>query len=201
MLELVRNINTNFQKSFHLRNLHQRPDLPLNLWDKILPKATLTLNLLCPSRINLQLLAHAQIHGSFNFDKTPLAPPGIKFLTHKCAKVREYFSFRSTRDYYVGPCLNHYRCYKLWIPTTNSTRVTNTIDWFPHKIPMPIASANDILLATEKYLTESLCQSQQNPLLPPPNTQTRHALVKLNEIFPMSQNQLNQPITIFQGCQ
>ena len=59
------------------------PDLPLNLWDKFLPQATLNLNLLCPSSINLQLSSHSQNHGSFNFDKTPLAPPGIKVLTHE----------------------------------------------------------------------------------------------------------------------
>jgi hypothetical protein len=84
------------------------PDFPLNLWDKLLPQATLTLNLLCPSRINPQLSAYAQIHGSFNFDKTPLAPPGIKVHTHERADSRETFSVHSARGYYVGPCLNHY---------------------------------------------------------------------------------------------
>jgi hypothetical protein len=57
------------------------PDFPLNLWDKLLPQATLTLNLLRPSPINPKLSAYAQIHGAFNFDKTPLAPPGIKVHT------------------------------------------------------------------------------------------------------------------------
>jgi len=48
---------------------------------------------------------------------------------------------------------------------------------------MPTANATDILLATAKDLTAALRQHQQNPLLPPPDTQTRHALTKLNEIF------------------
>jgi hypothetical protein len=51
------------------------PDFPLNLWDKLLPQAVLTLNLLRPSRINPQLSAHVQVHGNFNYDKTPIAPP------------------------------------------------------------------------------------------------------------------------------
>ena len=117
------------------------------------------------------------------FDKTPLAPPGIKVLTHERAEGREYFAVLSARGYYVGPCLNHYRCYNMWIPTTNSTHITNTVDWFPHNMPMHIASATNILLATAKDLTEALCQSQRNPLIPPPDTQTRNVLVKLNEIF------------------
>jgi hypothetical protein len=48
---------------------------------------------------------------------------------------------------------------------------------------MPTSSATDILLATAKDLTAALRQSQRNPLLPPPDTQTRQALVQLNEIF------------------
>ena len=48
---------------------------------------------------------------------------------------------------------------------------------------MTTASDTDILLATAKDLTADLFQSQQNPLLPPPDTQTRYALIKINEIF------------------
>jgi len=159
------------------------PDFPLNLWDKLLLQATLTLNLLRPSRINPQLSAHAQVYGAFNFDKTPLAPPGIKVLAHERAEDRESYAVHSARGYYVGPCLNHYHCYRVYIPSTNSFRIANTVDWFPHNIKMPTASATDILLATAKDLTAALRQNQQNALLLPPDMQTRHALTKLNEIF------------------
>ena len=69
------------------------------------------------------------------------------------------------------------------LPTTNLTIITNTVYWFPSKIIIPITSASDIIIATAKDITADLCQSQQNPLLPPTNTQTLHALVQLNEIF------------------
>ena len=39
---------------------------PLHLWDKLLPQAELTLNLLRGSRINPTLSAHAQMHGLFD---------------------------------------------------------------------------------------------------------------------------------------
>jgi hypothetical protein len=48
---------------------------------------------------------------------------------------------------------------------------------------MPTSSATDILLATAKDLTAALQQTQGNPLLPPPDTQTRQALIQLNDIF------------------
>ena len=43
------------------------PDFPLHLWDRLLTQATLTLNLLRPSRINLRISAKAQLNGAFDF--------------------------------------------------------------------------------------------------------------------------------------
>jgi len=159
------------------------PDFPLNLWDQLLPQAILTLTLMRPSRINPKLSAYSQIHGPFDFEKTPLAPPGIKVLAHEQAEGRESFAVHSIRGFYLGPCLNHYRCYKIYCPSTNSTRIANTVDWFPHNIKMPTATSTDILLATAKDLTAALKQTQRNPLVPPPNTETRKALQTLTEIF------------------
>jgi hypothetical protein len=58
------------------------PDFPLHLWDRLLPQALITLNLLCRSRINPKLSAHAQLHGAFDYKRTPLAPPGTRVLVH-----------------------------------------------------------------------------------------------------------------------
>jgi hypothetical protein len=58
------------------------PNFPLNLWDEILYQAIITLSLLCASRINPWLSAYAQVHGAFNFNHTPLAPPGTRVLVH-----------------------------------------------------------------------------------------------------------------------
>ena len=52
-------------------------DFPLHLWDRLLPQVELTLNLLRGSRINPKMSAWAQIHGNFDFNRTPIAPPGI----------------------------------------------------------------------------------------------------------------------------
>ena len=55
-------------------------DFPLHLWDCQFPQATLTLNLLHPSRINPGLSTEAQLNGAFDLNKNPLAPPGTKVL-------------------------------------------------------------------------------------------------------------------------
>ena len=58
-------------------------NFPLHLWCRLLDQAELTLNMLCMSRINPNLLAHEQLHGIHDFNATPLAPPGTKCITHE----------------------------------------------------------------------------------------------------------------------
>jgi hypothetical protein len=49
---------------------------PMAEWDRLLAQATLTLNLLRSSRIHPSLSAHASLFGNFDFNRTPMAPPG-----------------------------------------------------------------------------------------------------------------------------
>jgi hypothetical protein len=49
------------------------PNFPIHLWDPLIPQVILTLNLLCGSRINPRLSAHAQLHGASISTELPLA--------------------------------------------------------------------------------------------------------------------------------
>ena len=55
----------------------------MNLWDKIIPQAIITLNLLRCSRLNPKLSTYAQVYGAFDFDNKTLAPPGTKVMVHE----------------------------------------------------------------------------------------------------------------------
>ena len=59
------------------------PEFPVAEWDRLLPQAELTLNLLRPCRLNPKLSAYAYLFVSFEFNRTPLAPAGMKVLVHK----------------------------------------------------------------------------------------------------------------------
>jgi hypothetical protein len=59
------------------------PKFPLKLWDKLLPQASITLNLLIKSRINPLMSAYAQLNGHFDFNRKPLAPPGTRVIAHE----------------------------------------------------------------------------------------------------------------------
>ena len=58
------------------------PKFPLAEWDRLMPQADLTLNLLRSSRSYPKLSAHSCLNKAFNFLDTPLAPPGTRVVAH-----------------------------------------------------------------------------------------------------------------------
>ena len=54
------------------------PNFLLSEWDRFIEQANITLNLLRSSRENPKISAYTYIFGKFNFNATPLAPPGKK---------------------------------------------------------------------------------------------------------------------------
>jgi hypothetical protein len=114
------------------------PKFPMNLWDRLLPQAIPTLNLLRTSRLNPHLSAYAHVHGVFDFNHTPLDPPGIKVLVHDKPQVRGTWAPHASPGLYLGPAMNHYRCYRVWMRTTRSERITDTLAWLPSKLRMPV---------------------------------------------------------------
>jgi hypothetical protein len=58
------------------------PYFPLNLWDRLLPQAEMTLHLLRTSMQHPKLSAAAHYHGMIDFNKTDFAPPGCKIIVH-----------------------------------------------------------------------------------------------------------------------
>jgi hypothetical protein len=56
---------------------------PMHLWDRILPQAVITLNMLITSRINPELSAATHIFGQHDFNRAPLAPPGTRIIAHE----------------------------------------------------------------------------------------------------------------------
>jgi hypothetical protein len=93
-------------------------NFPMYLWDKTIPQRELTLNLLRGSRINPKLSAWEQIHGRYDFNAHPIAPPGIKVLAHAKPTQRKTWETHAFEAWYVGPAMDHYRCHTVWAKST-----------------------------------------------------------------------------------
>ena len=81
------------------------PGYPAKEWDRFLPQAMLTLNLLHNCRFSPNLSAHAALHGIVDYNKIPLSPPETRFLFHDKTNKRFTWGSRGTDGWYIGPYL------------------------------------------------------------------------------------------------
>jgi hypothetical protein len=129
---------------------------PLTEWDRLLPQATLTLNLLRSSRIHPSLSAHASLFGNFDFNRTPIAPPGTKIVAHTSSETRTPYGEHGKVGWYIGPSLEHYRCWKCYFEDTMAERDVLKVDFFPQKISFPTFSHADYLQQTAEDMLHLL---------------------------------------------
>jgi hypothetical protein len=100
---------------------------PLFLWDPLLPQAVLTINLLRQATINPKISAWEFFNGPFDFNKTPLAHMGCRVLIHAKPAMHRSWDYRAKQGFYVGPALNHYRCYELVKSETKQKVISDTV--------------------------------------------------------------------------
>jgi hypothetical protein len=132
------------------------PAFPLHLWDRLLPQAEITLNLLQTSRLHPQLSAAAHFHGLLDYNKTAFAPPGCKIIAHEKPGKRQTWAPHGQHGYSLGPAIHHYRCQNVYISATASERIVDTLEFFPHNYQMPQLSSTDRLLMAAKDMTDAL---------------------------------------------
>jgi hypothetical protein len=80
---------------------------PMHLWDRLLPQAVITLNMLRTSRINPKLSATTHIYGQYDFNIAPKAPQGTRIIAHETPNRRRTWSPHGQDRWYIGPALEH----------------------------------------------------------------------------------------------
>ena len=72
-------------------------------------------------------------------------------VVHRKSSQRKSWDFHGHIGWYVGPAMNHYRCFRIFLPHTNREIISDTIRFFPKKIPFPHETVQDRLIrAVEK---------------------------------------------------
>ena len=93
---------------------------------------------------------------SHDFRAQPFAPASTKVLVHDKPAARQSWTPHGTLGFYLGPALQRYRCFEVFISTTSATRVTDTVEWFPHGVSMPNPTPLDCATAQLPLLLISL---------------------------------------------
>jgi hypothetical protein len=157
------------------------PTFPMHLWCRLIEQCTQTLNLMRPSRINPRLSAEAQLNGAFDYNKTPLAPPGTKVLIHETPNRRRTWAVHGVEGYYLGGAKEHCRCYRVYATKTRAERIARTLEFPPHYGKMPALSDAVIRAAID------LCWAIRNPSPSSPiaaiGDKQMDAIQQLSEIF------------------
>jgi hypothetical protein len=83
-------------------------NFPMNLWDRLLPQAVFTLNLLQQSNIAPTVSAYQYIHGAFDYNKMPLAPMGYAVQICERSEKRGSWAFNSIDGWYIRTSPEHY---------------------------------------------------------------------------------------------
>src|SRR5687767_3301384 len=74
--------------------------------------------------------------------------------------------------WYLGPALDSYRCYTIWMFDTKQSRICDTVQGFPTKVPMPTASTVNVVVTGIKDIVQALIITGTNlPLVCNANSQ------------------------------
>ena len=94
MKSALKNFKLSYQlvpPDIHRRNSAERAinrKFPIREWDRLLPHATMTINMLRNTRINPSLSSYTYLFGNHDFAKHPLAPFGLKVTIHNITNTR-----------------------------------------------------------------------------------------------------------------
>ena len=163
-------------------------NFPSQLWDKLLPQAQNSLNMLRTSRIDPTRSAYEVLEGPHDFNRQPWAPPGCRAVVHEPASTRTSWGPRATDAWYIGPSTDHYRSYEFYVPETRAYRISASAQFFPTYCEVPSESE---LEAATRTAAELLIELQRNSTSPDKLSLSRHqnAMKLINKIYRLSQQQ------------
>jgi hypothetical protein len=171
------------------------PSFPMHLWDRLLPQAEITLNLLRTSHLHPQLSAAAHYHGLVDYSKTAFASPGCKIIAHEKPGKRRTWAPRGQHGYSLGPAMHHYPCQNVYISTTASERIVKNLEFFPHHYQMPQLSSTDRLLMAAKDMMDAFRNPHPDVPFASVGDDTIAALADLAAIFKLKLQQAPSPTT------
>jgi hypothetical protein len=149
----------------------------------ILPQAVITLNMLRTSRINPKLSAATHIFKQYDFNRAPLAPPGTRTIAHETPGRKRTWAPHGQDGWYIGPALEHYRCYTVYITKTRSSRVVETVEFFPHRFKLQFPSSSELATQAAADLTHALLNPQPAGPFCQVGNEQEIALKRLSNIF------------------
>jgi len=131
-------------------------DFPPSLWDRLLPQAEITINLLRQSNATPKVSAYAHMSGPFDYNKMPLAPMGCAVQVHEKTDKRGTWAYHSVDGWYIDTSAEHYRTHRCHIKDTKSERFTDTAQFHHKNITRPTVTHADKVMAAIAECAKSI---------------------------------------------
>jgi hypothetical protein len=93
-----------------------------------------------------------------------MAPPGTRIIAHETPSRRITWAPHGQDRWYIGPALEHYQCYTVYVNKTRGERIVETVEFFPEKFKFTFLSTQELAIQASKELIHSLLHPQ--PALP-----------------------------------
>ena len=140
-----------FKNHFLVGLASVNPIFPWSEWDILIPQAVTSLNLLRSARANPKLSAYAYLFGQYDWNATPMVPPGTKVLAHDKPDNMRSWAFHGEKGRIIGPVSEHYRCMKVYFPSSRTVRNVDTVIFF-------------LTLLLFQKLTSTITSDRQQPI-------------------------------------
>ena len=125
-------------KKYFLVGLNSVDDgLSMHFWDQQLVQAGQTLNLLQPTIINPVLSANNMVGGPLGLNSTTMGLPGFNIIVHEKTGNRGSWAFHGVSRFYIGPFMNGYCTYKIYIPKMRAEQSENKVNFFHNQPKFP----------------------------------------------------------------
>jgi hypothetical protein len=154
----------------------------MHLWDRLLSNAVITLNMLRTSNSIPNFQQQHTFMVNMISTKHQWHAQEQESL-HMKPQTGGELGLHMDNMGYIGPALEHYRCYTLYVTKTRGERVVETVDFFPKKFTLTFPSAQDLATQAAAEITHALLQPQPaGPFCKVGDEQTI-ALKRLADIF------------------
>ena len=126
----------------------------------MVPQTQRTLNMLRPCRINPKLSADDFFEGKHDYNAVLFPPLGWRMLIFEGPGQRPSFGYHAMDGYAIGPAIDNYRSYEGYITATGTTRIFDTVVFFPpqrytYDLPAP-PTAEEVVQESARALGVSL---------------------------------------------
>ena len=118
-----------------------------SLWDRLLPQAEITVDLLRQSNATPNVSAYTHLSGPFDYNKMPLAPMGCAVQVQKKTDKRGTWSYHAMDGWYLATSAEHYRTHLCHVKDTRSKRLTDTAHFSHKNITKPTVTHADKITA------------------------------------------------------